>query len=55
MTPEEAVDAVFDEVNPLAPTIALADALERCRELALHALGHPCTREKAIRIWEGEK
>ena len=55
MTPEEAVNAAFDEVKPLAPTIGLADALERCRELALHALGHPCAREKALRIWEARK
>lgn len=55
MTPEEEVNAAFDEVKPLAPTVALADTLEKCRKLALHALGHPCTREKAVRIWEGGK
>ena len=55
MTPEEAVNATFDEVKSLVPTIDLADALEKCRELALWALKHECSRMQALRIWEGKK
>ena len=55
MTPEEAVNATFDEAKAHLPTIDLADALERCRALALWALKHECSRMQALRIWEGKK
>ena len=48
------VDAAFDEAKGYMPTIGLTDRLEKCRELAKLALTHPCTEQKATRIWEGK-
>ena len=48
------IDAAFDEAKGYMPTIGLTDRLEKCRELAKLALTHPCTEQKATRIWEGK-